>query len=200
MSSPSTSQSLFFASELVDDNESNSSFQESIAGSFDLDYEQLSPSQDGDCNCGETQRQRANGGLESVALEEAPLQQVRIQLFTIRNWPEFKVDMEKQCRKVFGRKICANVPHAYQRTCSLQAFAEVSHPSAESIKADIADCVRKAVAAGVVAGVLAGNVAAAIAALKVSLIACLTAKGKSQLDSLGVNIRTESTCGEWKPR
>jgi hypothetical protein len=131
---------------------------------------------------------------------EAATQKVDISLFKIRNWPEFKVETKKQCRKVFGRKICVNLPQAFQRNCELMAIATISHPSASSIRRKIENCARQAVAAGVVAGIISGNLAAAAAALKGYLITCLSNSGVSEASRITVKVRTETKCGKWKPR
>jgi hypothetical protein len=138
-------------------------------------------------------------GPDAVDVPES-LQRVRITLFKIKGWPEFKVGTKKRCKRVFGRKVCVNVPQAYERKCELTAFAEISHPKANTVRAKIESCVRKAVAAGALAGVYAGNLGAATAALKVSLKVCLAAEGVAQLNQLSVKVRTEKKCGDWKPR
>jgi len=202
MSSATTSQTIFFAPEIIDEDEATVAPEFVLDAEFDLDFDELTAPAASDCDCGGPGGQVAPAPDRAAAasITEAAQQQVKVPLFQMRNWPEFKVDMEKKCRKVLGRRVCIDVPHAFQRTCQMNAFAEVSHPSAEAMRADIISCVRQAVAAGAVAGVLAGNVPAAIAALKASLTACLAAKGMSQLNKLSVNIRTETSCGSWKPR
>lgn len=125
---------------------------------------------------------------------------VRITLFKIKGWPEFKVEMKKECRTVFGRKICINIPQAFQKNCDLIAFAEIRHPAANSIRGKIESCTRQAIAAGVLAGVYSGSLEAAAAALKAYLTSCLAAQGVGSLAELSVTVRTESKCGNWKPR
>ncbi|UUO04966.1 hypothetical protein M4951_16425 [Blastopirellula sp. J2-11] len=136
---------------------------------------------------------------ESI-VASASVQTLKIALFKVKNWPEFKVEMKKKCRRVLGRKICVNVPQAYQRNCELKAFAEIKLPSANQVKRKIESCVKKAVAAGVLAGIYTGNIAAATAALKLSLQACLKSEGVQSLNQLSVKVRTEKKCGKWKPR
>lgn len=128
------------------------------------------------------------------------MQSVRVPLFKMKDWPEFKVETEQICRRIAGRKICVNVPRAYQKTCELTAFAEIRHPRAESIRGKIETCTRQAVAAGVLAGVYTGSLDAAAAALKVYLTACLAHQSVDALSQLSVTVRTESKCGPWKPR
>lgn len=135
-----------------------------------------------------------------VAFDAPEDSRIKIDLFKIKNWPEFKVETTKQCRKVFGKKVCINVPQAFQRNCELEAFAEISHPDSDTIRASIEDCARQAVAAGVLTGIYTGNIATATAALKTYLQACLAAKGTEHLSQLSVTIRTETKCGPWKPR
>lgn len=137
---------------------------------------------------------------EADEVVEAGLQSVRVPLFRVKGWPEFKVENTQQCKKVWGRKICIDVPQAFERNCDLTAFAEISHPDADSIKAKIEECAKQAVAAGVLAGIYTGSLEAAAAALKTYLAACLQAQGVGALSQLSVTVRTESTCGDWKPR
>ncbi len=149
--------------------------------------------------------------FESIRIEEETLgpdevveteaqEKVRFTLLKIKGWPEFKVQQKKQCKKIFGRKVCINVPQAFTRSCELIAFAEVSHPSAKDLRGKIESCIRKAVAAGAIAGVYTGNLGAATAALKAALKVCLAAEGVSSLNKLGVTVRTKTKCGKWRPR
>jgi hypothetical protein len=130
----------------------------------------------------------------------ASTQKISVALFKIKNWPEFKVEMKDQCRKILGRKVCVKVPQAFQRNCELVAFAEISHPSANKLRSKIEHCARQSVAAGVLAGIYTGNLSAAAGALKAYLIGCLGASGAEQLDKISVKVRTETKCGRWKPR
>jgi hypothetical protein len=130
----------------------------------------------------------------------AASQKVTVTLFKIKNWPEFKVEMKDQCKKIFGHKVCAKVPQAFERNCELVAFAEISHPTANTLRSKIEHCTRQAVAAGVLAGIYTGNLSAGAAALKAYLIGCLGASGVEQLDKISVKVRTETKCGSWKPR
>lgn len=124
------------------------------------------------------------------------LQCVERELFTVKGWPEFKVTTEKQCRKVFGRKICVNIPRAWQRNCELKASVKVCHPNAEAMRQKIQTAVKEAVAAGIVTGVLTENPAAAAAAMK----AYLVSKLPGNMSQLSVTIKTNTKCGDWKPR
>ena len=195
-------ETVFYSAELDDENDFASESLAVAEETVEWDFEESPTSATTDCGCGGAAVTESESGLSSdlVAGEEAPSQQVKVSLFKMKNWPEFKVTVEKKCKWVLGKRICVNVPRAFQRTCVLEAFAIVSHPQAESIRGDIIGCVRTAVATGAVAGVLTGNVAAAVVSLKGALVTCLTAKGRSQLNKLAVKITTETACGEWKPR
>lgn len=132
--------------------------------------------------------------------EEATLQSVRVNLFKIKGWPEFKVESKKVCKRVLGRKVCIKVPQAFQRSCELVAYAEIKHPKARTIETKIVKCARQAVGAGVLAGIYTGDLNSAAAALKVYLKSCLAVAGVDQLNSVSVTVRTETKCGGWKPR
>lgn len=125
---------------------------------------------------------------------------VKMELLKVKNWPEFKTGTGKKCWKTpFGKK-CVNYPRLYQRNCELLVYAEICHPKANSIRNDIIDCARQAVAAGVIAGVYTGNLAVATESLKAYLVTCLSTKGTKRLDQISVKLRTETKCGSWKPR
>lgn len=177
------------------------SAEASITTELEVDYETLKEIEttETDSHAAETKVEEFTDGPDAEEITEARSCH-KFLLLKVKNWPEFKVDMKRQCKRVFGRRVCVNVPQAYQRNCELQAFVEVCHPNAQALRRDIESCCKQAVAAGAITGIYTGNVSAATTALKGYLVACLQAKGVGQLNQLSVTIRTETKCGDWKPR
>lgn len=120
-------------------------------------------------------------------------------LLKIRSWPETKVVMERQCRKVGPVKICTDVPVLYARNCELHLSARICHPQLDDILRDVEDCLRKAAIAGIIAALLTQNPAAGSAALEAFLKACLESKAVKRASELHVEVHPQSTsCSEWK--
>jgi len=144
--------------------------------------------------------QYTEGPAELLADRESQ-QCVKVGLFKIRGWPEFKTEIKKHCKKTPFGKVCVNLPQLFTRNCELEAFTEVCHPDAANIRGDIENCVKQAVVAGVVTGIVtSGNLAAAAGVLKTYLVGCLANKLGERVNQISVSVRTESKCGSWKPR
>jgi hypothetical protein len=72
------------------------------------------------------------------------------ELGSINGVQEVKTEMERQCRRVAGVKICVHVPVVYTRTSTATLFARVCVPSTTTEQAwkKIRDCALSAIAAG----------------------------------------------------
>ena len=119
-------------------------------------------------------------------------------LFTINGWPEMKVVMEEQCIKIFGKRMCTDVPVAYGRSSKFQAVATVSFPSAQAIQQQVKECLDAAIAASVVAVVYSEQYEAASLTLLAFLKTCLLAKGVQDVTRIQVGIAGVMTPGPWR--
>ena len=124
------------------------------------------------------------------------------ELGSISGVPEVKTEMEKQCRKVAGVKICVRVPVVYSRTSKVTLFARACVPSTTTEQAwgKIRDCALSAIAAGGIVAII-GNPAAAIPAAKLTMIGCLKDKALNEIaNGLDLGLYTRQVSGDWKRR
>ena len=75
-------------------------------------------------------------------------------LLKIRGWPETKVVMERQCKTIFGHKICTDIPVLYARSCELHVTASICHPELPQILGDVQECLKQAAITGVIVGLI----------------------------------------------
>ncbi len=124
------------------------------------------------------------------------------ELGSIKGVQEVMTEMEKQCRKVAGVKICVRVPVVYTRTSTATLFARVCVPSTTTEQAwkKVRDCALSAVAAGGIVAII-GNPAAAIPAAKLTMIGCLKDKALAEIaNGFDLGLYTRQVAGEWKRR
>ncbi|MCR9255332.1 MAG: hypothetical protein NXI16_04475 [Alphaproteobacteria bacterium] len=122
----------------------------------------------------------------------------RMTLAKIKGWPEVKTEMERQCRRVFGQRICLDVPVLYRRNCEQIIEAEICWPTNVDIVDMVEDCVKQALAAGILAGILTGNLAVAASTLTLYLETCLKAKGVEVASAVRVGLKRRKRCGPWR--
>ncbi len=124
------------------------------------------------------------------------------ELGSVDGVPEFKTEMEKQCKRVAGVKVCWRVPVVSIRTSKLTLFARVCVPSATTDEAwkIIRECALTAIAAGGITGIVT-NPAAAIPAAEQAMILCLKGKSLAKIaKELELGLFTRQVAGEWQRR
>lgn len=124
------------------------------------------------------------------------------ELGSVDGVPEVKTEMERQCKKVAGVKVCWHVPVVYSRISKLTLFARVCVPSATTDEAwqIIRECALTAIAAGGITAIVT-NPTAAIPAAEQAMILCLKGKSLAKIaKELELGLFTRQVAGDWKRR
>ena len=119
-------------------------------------------------------------------------------LAKINDIPETRTVMRSKCWRVFGKKICTDLPTVQKRDCDKRFYVDVYHPDVESISTDIQDCIKISGAAAIAILISTGNIALATTTLKGAMYQCLVAKGVQKMGEFGIGIRVDRRCGSWR--
>lgn len=126
---------------------------------------------------------------------------IRFDIASTRNWPEFKTEMVRECRRTPLGRICANVPRLFTRTCDKKVFAEISFP--QSIEDAVTDAVTKCGLAAAVASAavaISGGAVAASPVFTASFKACIDLSAYEYASRIRIRVKDETSCSRWIPR
>jgi len=121
-------------------------------------------------------------------------QQIKVKLAESKGWDETKTVWEQVCK--FG--LCTDLPVAYRRTCSKRFYLVLEHPSLNSVKKEIEDCIKSSAVVAISILVTTGNVPLATSTFKSSFVSCLKLKGVQIADEISIKISEQKNCGSWR--
>lgn len=113
------------------------------------------------------------------------------------SWPETRWVEDLCCVDTPFGKICSNCPKCEKRDCTKRYYAQICMPDpGEAGRKALEKCVPIAAGAALATLICCGPQAAA-GIFTDALRACLIAEGQSWANSITVNLREESDCGNW---